>query len=89
MPNTTGGQLDGFAIHGGRLFVARRWFEPAQTAARLAEVIDGVDQIPLGSRLGPNGDRWGRLAITADGTGLIAESVLGNARDLDRYEVGS
>lgn len=89
VPNTTGGQLDGFAIHGGRLFVARRWFEPAQTAARLAEVIDGVDQIPLGSRLGPNGDRWGRLAITADGTGLIAESVLGNARDLDRYEVGS
>lgn len=94
VPNTIGGRLDGFAIHGGRLFVARRWFEfPTvgprilQTASQVAEVVDGVDRLPFGSRLGPNGDRWERLAITADGSGLIAESILGNARDLVRFEV--
>ncbi|HET9066376.1 MAG TPA: hypothetical protein VFN22_11205 [Gemmatimonadales bacterium] len=96
MPNQVSGRLEGLAVGGGRVFVAYRWAEylppvpPAppllQTTSRIVEITNGTASAPRASRIGTTPDHWGRLAITQDGSALIAESIRSTGRDL--YRIG-
>ncbi len=96
MPGQVSGRVEGLAVGGGRIFVAYRWAEfvltpggpppRLQTTSRIAEITNGVEATARATRIGFTRDRWGRLAITQDGSALIAESILSTGRDL--YRIG-
>ncbi|MEO8479376.1 MAG: hypothetical protein ABI542_07040, partial [Gemmatimonadota bacterium] len=96
MPGQVSGRVEGLAVAGGRVFVSYRWAEfvstpggpppRLQTTSRIAEITAGVEATARMTQIGFTADRWGRLAITGDGTALIAESILPAGRDL--YRIG-
>lgn len=94
--NQVSGRVDGMAVGRGRVFVSYRWvtlppvIPPApsrlEKMSLITEITDGIEQPPRVARSSLTGDRWGRLAITQDGSALIVESILQGARDL--YRIG-
>lgn len=89
IPGQPGGRVDGLAVGGGRVFVSYRSGETLQTGqvtSQVSEITGGTERAPVHTRRGAAG-RWGRLAMSADGAALIAESIQPSGRDLYRIEV--
>lgn len=94
MPMQVSGRVAGLAAGGGKLYITRQWAEwlpgpppdppKYQITSWIAELREGVELTPLATRRTLTRDRWGRLAITHDGAGLIVESILPTGRDLYR-----
>lgn len=93
--NQVSGRVDGMAVGGGRVYVAYRSARSIpplsippiiETTSRIVEITNGVESSPRLTRVSLTRERWGRLAITQDGSALIAESILPSGRDL--YLIG-
>lgn len=95
MPMQVSGRVAGLAAGGGRLYITRQWAEwlpgPSpdppryQITSWIAELREGVELAPVATRRSLTRDRFGRLAITDEGTSLIVESILPSGRDLYRF----
>jgi hypothetical protein len=90
--------IGGFALLNGRLFVtANRYFVPPPTPldpapppvtqSELLEILgDGATE-SIAIMVGTAGNRWTRIAASADGPHLVVASELGGAKDLHLFAV--
>lgn len=99
-PGLIASGMNGFTVLEGRLLVSLYTTRPVppspgtpnpppETESAILEVHADGSQARMYELSSRTGDRWGRLAVRAGTTQIIAEARIGNSKDLYLLEVGS